>query len=526
MKYILTIFCAMTLIFCFQTQQAEAQNKLNNRITILVKQVKLSTLLDTLAKKNGFYFSYSNEQIRADSVVSLSVHNQSLRTVLDTLFKGNVDYKESPGYVILRSAPHHLTMQAEAAGIKEQSYYISGYVLDERSGLGIPNASVYEKRLLVATLTDQKGFIKIRLKSSEMVTLTVSKEYYKDASVNFLSNVTISLKPENAGYDTATHPSKAEKSWLGKIFISSAQRIQSANLGGYFATVPFQTSFTPGLSSHGMMSSQVVNHFSINALGGYTAGLDGVELGGLFNISKQDVRFLQVAGLFNVVGGNFSGVQLAGIGNSVLKNVDGLQLAGLYNLVKDSVKGVQIAGIFNKARVMNGFSFGLVNIADTLNGYAVGLLNLSRNGYHRIMVYSTDIAPANIAFKTGNQKLYSILSGGINPDDRITYFTVGLGIGHDFVFNDHYSLSAEVSSQALQAAKWDKTYMVNRLSTLMNLRISPTIGFFAGPSFNLYYHQSSTVPNGEQQILKNKPGLMSIGNNKAWFGWTAGFSFF
>lgn len=540
MKYISMFFGCILLSVSLLAPDVIAQNKLNNLISIRAKQVRLASLLDTLAKRNGFYFSFSNDQIKADSLVNLEVSRQSLRTVLDTLFKGNVDYKETPGYVILRLAPNNLTLQAEAAGEKEQSYYISGYVLDERTGLGIPNASVYEKRLLLATLTDKNGFFKIRIKSTGMVTLTVSKELYRDASVNFLSDVKISLKPENATYTMDSNPSKAEKSWLGRMFISSSQRIQSVNLGGYFKTVPFQTSFTPGLSSHGIMSGQVVNHFSLNALGGYTAGLDGVEVAGLFNISKQNVGYLQVAGLFNVVGGNVSGVQAAGIGNSVAKEVDGLQVAGIYNSTKkrkgvsvagianittDTAKGVQLAGIFNKAKSMNGFSIGIVNIADTLNGYAIGLLNLSRNGYHKILVYNSDLAPANIGFKTGNQKLYAVLSAGINPYDKPVYFIAGLGVGHDFVLSDRYTISTAFSTHSLMAGKWKETHTINTISPMVNYQISSKVGFFAGPSFNLYYNPGGNTFDEQQLIVKNKPGLMRIGRNSAWIGWTAGFSF-
>ena len=35
--------------------------------------------------------------------------------------------------------------------------------------------------------------------------------------------------------------------------------------------------------------------------GGYTAGVNGLEIGGLFNLNKKDVRYVQAAGLFNIV---------------------------------------------------------------------------------------------------------------------------------------------------------------------------------------------------------------------------------
>ena len=55
----------------------------------------------------------------------------------------------------------------------------------------------------------------------------------------------------------------------------------------FFETRPFQVSLVPGLGSHGKMSGQVVNNFSLNVFGGYTAGTNGSELGGLFNIDKK-----------------------------------------------------------------------------------------------------------------------------------------------------------------------------------------------------------------------------------------------
>src|SRR5690606_33332308 len=109
-----------------------------------------------------------------------------------------------------------------------------------------------------------------------------------------------------------------ERTAAGRFFVSSKQKLQSLNLGGFFANTPFQTSITPGLSTHGSMSGQVVNKFSVNLLGGYTSGVNGVELGGGFNINKRNVNFLQAAGVFNLVGGSVSGIQLAGVNNSVL----------------------------------------------------------------------------------------------------------------------------------------------------------------------------------------------------------------
>ena len=114
------------------------------------------------------------------------------------------------------------------------------------------------------------------------------------------------------------------------------------------------------------MSGQVVNNFSLNVFGGYTAGTNGMEIGGLFNIDKQEVKYFQAAGIFNVDGGKMKGFQVAGINNTVLDTSYGFQAAGISNLVKGKFAGFQVGGIYN-------------HVADSVKGFqAAGIANFAR----------------------------------------------------------------------------------------------------------------------------------------------------
>jgi hypothetical protein len=53
---------------------------------------------------------------------------------------------------------------------------------------------------------------------------------------------------------------EVEKTKVGKFLLSTQQRIQSLNIGKFFADRPFQVSLLPGLSSQGKLSGQVVNN--------------------------------------------------------------------------------------------------------------------------------------------------------------------------------------------------------------------------------------------------------------------------
>jgi hypothetical protein len=74
-----------------------------------------------------------------------------------------------------------------------------------------------------------------------------------------------------------------------------------------------QVSLLPFIGTHGRLSGNVINDYSINFLGGYSRGTRQLELGFFFNLDRGDVRWLQIAGFGNMVGGNFYGIQDSGI---------------------------------------------------------------------------------------------------------------------------------------------------------------------------------------------------------------------
>lgn len=491
---------------------AVAQNKLDRNIALNVKHKTISEVLTAIGKQNDFYFSYSNNWVPVDSIINISC-NKSIREVLDDLFKGKVDYKETPGYIILKRAPYRMAVFPDNSTEPDQTYIITGHVVDEKTGGRLAGASVFEKHVLVSTLTDQNGYFRLKLKYKGPLTLTVSKELYKDIDVNLLNDVTVYPSAKNYYYSADTSYKKVERSVLGRWFISSRQKMQSLNIGNFISTVPVQTSLTPGLSSHGMMSSQVINKVSLNMLGGYTAGVNGIEVAGLFNINKLDVRFIQIAGLFNVNGGHVAGIQMAGLTNVVYKDSKGLQVAGLNNVVKGKSEGLQIAGIYNKARIMKGFHIGILNVADTLEGFAFNILSISKNGYHQVALYSDETVNTSVSYKTGNRKFYTRLLAGFNYLDEINFYSLGFALGHDFTLNNRLILSAEASSQQVYTMKWKNDGNLYKFSTLFNVSLTQKTALFFGPSFKIYQ---------DDPLNRNADQRPKIDKNRV--GWTAGIT--
>lgn len=552
-----------------------SKHNLEKKVNIEVKDQPVSEVLKKISRAGAFYFSYNGTLIKQDSLVTLTMRNTPVRVLLDKIFSNKVDYTENGEYIMLRYAANRFNIEPENITTAEKLYLISGYIVDTHTGLKVKQASVYEKRLLQSTLTDGNGHFKLKFKGDHNeVILTASKESYRDTTLIFLSD--IKIKPEayknqddrtvNVGYGDIAN------SGIGKFFLSSKQRIQSLNIPYFFAHTPFQASFTPGLSSHGSMSSQVVNKVSLNILGGYTAGTDGLEVAGLFNITKGDIKKMQVAGLFNQAGGSVDGIQVAGLLNDVRDDVRGFQVAGLVNHIKkeargfqvagicnvtgksmkgmqtagvlninadnfngfqvggvgnvasNDMNGVQIAGVFNFAKKVKGLQIGLINVADTSSGWSLGLLNFIKNGYHKISVFTNETVNTNISLKTGNAKLYTILFIGMNtsPEEKIK--TAGIGLGHDFILKKRLSLGMEITGQMLYLGNWDNANTLSRIQANLQYELFKGFTIFGGPAYSVYgdYNPADPIsPGYKQQVVPSYHNSFS-NTTKGWVGFNAG----
>lgn len=575
------------------------QGNLSKTVSISMTRQPISAVLQMIEDLGDFHFSYVREMVHADSLVSVRANNKTVKQVLDQLFQGSVAYKESGNQLLLQ--PN-----------REKWFFVSGHVTDGSTGQPLHNASVYEGGQLISTMTNDQGYYKLRLRERDKerplpVMLTVSKELYKDTimmvSGGYDQEISVSIKPAapiTLSIVDVNQYSRVSESWFGKVFLTSKQRYQSLNLSKFFADQPYQTSFLPGLGTHGKLSSQVVNKVSLNFIGGYTAGLNGVEISGAFNIDQKDVRYAQFASLFNVVGGKMEGVQLSGLHNQVrdsvkgfqasgfsnmtAKGYEGVQLAGIFNVstgearglgaagvlnvywkdhygvmaagignmtrstehgvqaagvfnvaqreevvqvagvvnVADTANGVQIAGVVNAARVLKGVQVGVFNYADSSDGYSIGVISIVRRGYHQLLVYNTELLPFNLAFKSGNKKLYSLIIAGGSFVEGAKAFSFGYGLGKSF--KDY---SVELTEQNLYLGNRKTLGTMARLQVAWNREIGKNVRVFIGPAFTLYFSEKDPDVDGYKKRLPGPYGAFTFNEHmRYWFGWHVGFSFF
>ncbi len=430
-KCLLTLFILLPV--CLMHTGSYAQTLLGKTVTIDVKKQPLRDVLLMMGKQRDLSFSYNSNSIPNDSLVTLAAHNKTIQQVLDLLLGERCQYRETENHIIILPAE------------KEKWFTISGYLVDGITGEKVPEASVFEEQQLVATLSDAQGFFKLRIRDHDKYAsarIRVSKGFYRDTVITtgqgYDQQLQITFNPEDytlPGIEITPYAS-VERSWFGRHFFSSKLRKQSANLTRFFVDKPIQFSFVPGVGTHGKLSSQVTNKFSFNVLGGYTAGVEGFELGGLFNINKKDAKYVQIAGISNLVsgnaqglqiggmvnnvGGSSSGLQISGIVGRVKKNMNGLSIAGISGHVGGNMKGMQIAGIANFVRSKDTAQNNDKPAPDSVRGVQIaGIMNIAEANTEGVQVAGiVNLCRGNI---NGVQ-----VSGIVNKARRLSGMQIGI----------------------------------------------------------------------------------------------------
>jgi hypothetical protein len=378
MVKIIKIICLLLII---SSTSLKAQSILGRNITINIEEQKLSKVLNAIEEKGGFRFSYNSNILPVDSLVSIHATDLNIAEALDKLLNHRFEYRQSGDFVIVRYAPAELILLVKESTGNPELYTITGQIIDKQTEKPVQDASIYEKHLLVSEISDGNGYFSMRLKNvTQPISLTINKENYKTTTAHFLAEVNITKTNDNFNERFInTNLGDVEKTWLGDALITTKQKIQSINIGGFISNAPFQFSLIPSLNSHGSLSGQVVNKFSFNVVGAYSAGVDGGEIGLIFNIDKSNVQYFQFGGAFNLVGGNVVGTQVAGLFNYVIGDVKAVQIALGYNRVGQNFEGFQVGGVYNRVNQdLKGvqLSLGLNSIGKNLNGIQVGALNL------------------------------------------------------------------------------------------------------------------------------------------------------
>ena len=276
----------------------------------------------------------------------------------------------------------------------------------------------------------------------------------------------------------------------------------------------------------------------------------GFQAAGIFNMAK--CAGFQAAGIFNSsnekAGAQFAGIfnqgcnvpfQAAGIGNIACKTgaqFAGIvntaeqapfQAAGIVNVAQESV--CQMAGIVNVTK-KGRFQLGLINVRDTVDGVSIGLINIvKKGGILEAGIEAGEFVHTALTFRSGVQRLYSVISVGYNYTQN--FLSVGYGLGTSINLVGNLGMNIELTSAAFRKWNWRENNMARRhiqLSPILNYQFFKHFKIYAGPTLNLLVQKS-----GQRIIPENylKVPYSFIKSNKQnptydlWIGVKGGIKF-
>ncbi len=422
----ITILCCLLLLVGSLSAQS-----LQQKVTLRYSDEKLGTVLQAISDTYQVQFTYSSHYIPVQQAVSIHVVNQPLSAALDALFAPTgVVYANIGGQIALK--------MGNQTKPQEQLTQINTLPKAIKQTSPVHPPSRHELWLREQMQRDREATL-ARIERPQMRELS-------------------------GGPQRLTQIDRYE---LAPIATDEAEESRMA-----------QVSILPFVGTNAWRSAELTNKVSLNVLWGVNGGVEGIEVGGLFNHITNNVHGVQVAGFGNTVGGNTIGTQVSGLFNinrgavqgvqaaglfNITGETDAVQAAGAFNITKADFAGVQAAGLFNVSRGkadgvqisslfnvaqgktrsqlsglfnvahdveinqisalfnagknVKGLQIGLINIADSTSGVPIGLLNFIKKGYNRVEFAAGDALFANVGLKLGARSFYNIFHFGARWDD-------------------------------------------------------------------------------------------------------------
>lgn len=518
-------FLLTVLICCCQFGFANSL-LLDKVITVDIQKTPIKSILKVIEDKGQVKFSYDPELVDENKIVSLSIKEKSIRYGLSLIFDGTIRFKEVGSHIVLLQNESKEELK-ERKRLNE-NYIFTGQITDKRTGKAVSGASIYDVDARYAAVSDANGSYTLDIPKIESVRSLYFKKKGYEAKVIVVS----ADKPEELNNNIQLIPlvedvQKIGPTEIGRVevpieeralsgaFVSEQTYIHSENLDEIDEIRVAQISLVPSVSIGSNLSTNglITNQFSLNVLAGYSKGVQGVEVGGILNMNKGEMRGAQFGGISNLVGGDVNGLQVAGIANLIQGNVTGAQFSGISSIVKQDFYGIQTSGISSITRgkftgvQLSGISnivfkssegvqlAGISNtVFDTLVGVQVsGISNFALHGTNYAQVAGiTNIAENN----TGIQ-----LSGIFNRAKHNSGFQLALvnvsksssGIAFglfNFVREGYHK--TEVSANEIFPLNVTFKTGVKRLynSYHFGVKFGPNIAYSAGLGFGSYFNLS------------------------------------
>lgn len=342
----ITTFLLLVCVFCSFAENTHSQNA---RVSINKHDVRLDEVLNEIEKQTDYLFVYNN-QVNANSKVSLKADNSPVSDVLNTLLKNsNIEYSITGSHIVLYAKEN-----ASNSVVQQQNKRIKGVVTDSKNE-PIIGANIVVKGTTVGTITGVDGDFAIEVPQNATVIVSYigfrSKEFIADTRTTFKIELLEDTEILSEVVVTALGIKREEKS-LGY----SVQKIGNEELS-VVKGVNLASSMTGKIAGLAINNSSEISEVPELKLRGESPliVIDGVAYGNmtLSDISADDIESIDV---------------LKGATASALYGVRGRAGAIMITSKKSGAEGVLTVNISNNTM----FSAGYLNMPEAQASYSTG----------------------------------------------------------------------------------------------------------------------------------------------------------
>ncbi|MDR1592061.1 MAG: hypothetical protein LBS16_04160 [Prevotellaceae bacterium] len=214
------------------------------------------------------------------------------------------------------------------------------------------------------------------------------------------------------------------------------------------------------------------------------AQISFINTAGRLNDGAQ-IGFINTAGRLN------SGAQIGFINSC---SGDKIAQIGFVNTHVGNLSGTQIGFINTNTGKLKGFQLGFVNYADSISGVPLGFISIVRKGGYRALEAGvSEIAPVNLSFKLGVEKLYTSFNVACNFDTEQKIF-FGLGIGSIIPLKKSFFFNPEIT--VMNTANFDRSHTQQTFTSFV-------------PAFGYSYKRLNFIAGISASHLYTKDGEMS-----------------
>ncbi len=283
------------VIFLNSLVYSYGQNEMDSKVSINLKNARLTEIFSTLKSKTRVDFTYGEYILNNDNLYNLTFNDEPLKNILNFLAsKANFDFIYQNKSVIVSKSKNETKALSQNSQIE-----ITGTVIDE-NGLPLPGANIIEKGTNNGISCDFDGKFSLKVTNEESVIQISFISYLsQELKVGKLRNFTVKLFPESKTLDEVVvvgYGVQKKENVTGSISTIKAEEFQN-NLGT--STGQLLQGIAPNLNVT-LSDGDINNEASINirGIGSINGGnplilIDGVE-GNINRLNPRDIESISV----------------------------------------------------------------------------------------------------------------------------------------------------------------------------------------------------------------------------------------